>query len=346
VRAAWWWIDRWRKSTAYTDMTAEEQGVYRNLLDECWLRGGVIPPDDFALKKISGDPDAWPRVKDKVLARFYEVPGGLRNETADEVIRKSGQIHEARSKAGKAGAAKREANRQAKAEAKPQANGMSPSPSPSPYPEPEPRTENNQSPIPDGIEQVFAYWKKRTNRTKGTILSPDRKAKLLRRYVEQPGTAEEKVAALKLAVDGAIADPWFSGDNERGKRYWGFNEIFRNRDRVEKLQEAARAARPPPEEAPAEDEVPESNLEAEEAWDGVKTILSGTIPGQNFSTWFRPTFGHGWEMNDISGDRVLVVTVPSPEHRKQIREVYGERVKKLLSNRNVRLLRLAVRSPT
>ena len=43
MRAAWWWIDRWRKSTAYTDMTAEEQGVYRNLLDELWLRDGVLP---------------------------------------------------------------------------------------------------------------------------------------------------------------------------------------------------------------------------------------------------------------------------------------------------------------
>jgi len=86
MRAAWWWIDRWRRSTAYTDMTAEEQGVYRNLLDECWLRGGVIPDDDFALKKISGDPDAWPRVRKKVLARFEKCEGGLRNETADEVI--------------------------------------------------------------------------------------------------------------------------------------------------------------------------------------------------------------------------------------------------------------------
>ena len=87
--AAWWWIDRWRKSTAYTDMTAEEQGVYRNLLDECWIRGGVIPADEFALRKISGDPDAWNRVGAKVLKRFKRVSGGWRNETADEVMRQS-----------------------------------------------------------------------------------------------------------------------------------------------------------------------------------------------------------------------------------------------------------------
>jgi len=85
-RAATWWIDRWRKSTAYTDMTAEEQGVYRNLLDECWLRGGVIPDDERILAKIGGDPAAWPRVRRQVLSRFHAVDGGLSNETATAVI--------------------------------------------------------------------------------------------------------------------------------------------------------------------------------------------------------------------------------------------------------------------
>jgi hypothetical protein len=39
-----WWIDRWRKSTAFTDMTLSNR-AYRNLLDECALRG-PIPDDD------------------------------------------------------------------------------------------------------------------------------------------------------------------------------------------------------------------------------------------------------------------------------------------------------------
>jgi uncharacterized protein YdaU (DUF1376 family) len=134
MRAAWWWIDRWRRSTAYTDMTAEEQGVYRNLLDECWLRGGVIPDDDFALKKISGDPDAWPRVRKKVLDRFKKCEGGLRNETADEVIAKSSSLHQVRSEAGKRGNKARWGGRKpiANGVASPIANGSSPSPSPSP----------------------------------------------------------------------------------------------------------------------------------------------------------------------------------------------------------------------
>lgn len=84
-RAAWWWIDRWRKSTAYTDMTAEQQGVYRNLLDELWLRDGILPAEERILSKVSGDADAWLRVRDVVLARFHQTPAGYRNDTHDEV---------------------------------------------------------------------------------------------------------------------------------------------------------------------------------------------------------------------------------------------------------------------
>ena len=64
MRAAWWWIDRWRQSTAFTDMTAEEQGLYRNLLDEVWLREDCIIPDDpRILARVSGDPEAWGRCR-------------------------------------------------------------------------------------------------------------------------------------------------------------------------------------------------------------------------------------------------------------------------------------------
>jgi hypothetical protein len=58
-----WWIDRWRKSTAFTDLTLEEQGAYRNLLDEGALRGGAIPDDERVLAKASGDALRWSEVK-------------------------------------------------------------------------------------------------------------------------------------------------------------------------------------------------------------------------------------------------------------------------------------------
>lgn len=82
----WWWIDRWRKSTAYTDLTLEEQGAYRNLLDEAALRGGAIPNSEDTLAKACGDARKWRRVKLAVLARFTLGADGWRNTTLDQVI--------------------------------------------------------------------------------------------------------------------------------------------------------------------------------------------------------------------------------------------------------------------
>jgi len=67
VRALYWWIDRWRKSTAYTDMSLEEQAAYRNLLDEAALRGGALPFNERALAKASGDATRWHKVRKVVI---------------------------------------------------------------------------------------------------------------------------------------------------------------------------------------------------------------------------------------------------------------------------------------
>jgi uncharacterized protein YdaU (DUF1376 family) len=138
MRAAWWWIDRWRKSTAYICMSLEEQGLYRNLLDALWLFDDHIIPDTpkALITASGGDPEAWSRSGENVLKWMERKGHGWTNSTALEVIGKTTSIRDARSKAGRAGAAKREANRQAN----PQANGDSkdnpPSPSPSPSMDP------------------------------------------------------------------------------------------------------------------------------------------------------------------------------------------------------------------
>jgi len=87
--ALWWWIDRWRKSTAYTDLTLEQQGAYRNLLDEATLRGGPLPNDDRILAKASGDATKWRRLKPTLMPRFHLTPEGWRNETLDAVLAES-----------------------------------------------------------------------------------------------------------------------------------------------------------------------------------------------------------------------------------------------------------------
>lgn len=90
MRAAMWWIDRWRQSDAFARMTAEEQGLYRNLCDEVVLRAdGVIPDDPRILAKASGDHEAWARSGESVLKSMKKVRGGWTNPTALEVKNES-----------------------------------------------------------------------------------------------------------------------------------------------------------------------------------------------------------------------------------------------------------------
>lgn len=89
MNALWWWIDRWRKSSAYMDMTLEQQGAYRNLLDEATLRGGFLPNDERILAKACGDALAWAAIRTVVMARFELGADGWRNKTLDDVLAES-----------------------------------------------------------------------------------------------------------------------------------------------------------------------------------------------------------------------------------------------------------------
>ena len=88
-RALFWWIDRWRRSSAYVAMTLAEQGAYRNLLDEATLRGGALPLDEKILAKACGDPRQWTRVRKAVLAHFDRRRDGWHHKTLDEVLRQA-----------------------------------------------------------------------------------------------------------------------------------------------------------------------------------------------------------------------------------------------------------------
>jgi uncharacterized protein YdaU (DUF1376 family) len=133
MRAAWWWIDRWRKSTAYICMNAEEQGLYRNLLDAIWLFPDHIIPEDALMNAGGATPSEWERSGPKVLKWMQKVEGGWTNETALEVIQSGDRIHQARSDSGRKGAEKRW-QADGKGHGKPPSNDMPPSPSPSPSP--------------------------------------------------------------------------------------------------------------------------------------------------------------------------------------------------------------------
>lgn len=89
MQGLFWWIDRWRQSLAFTDFTLEEQGAYRNLLDEAWRRGGGIPNDPEVLARCCGDARAWPRLHKRVMRKFRLVDGQWHNRTLDEVLKES-----------------------------------------------------------------------------------------------------------------------------------------------------------------------------------------------------------------------------------------------------------------
>lgn len=89
MNGLYWWVDRWRKSRAYVEMTLEEQGAYRNLLDEATLRDGKLPMDERILAKICGDVLAWKRVRKSVLAKFVRRGRSWRNRTLDRVLHES-----------------------------------------------------------------------------------------------------------------------------------------------------------------------------------------------------------------------------------------------------------------
>lgn len=71
------------------DMTLEQQGAYRNLLDEATLRGGPLPNDERVLAKACGDARAWRRLREAMLSRFELREDGWHNGTLDAVLRQS-----------------------------------------------------------------------------------------------------------------------------------------------------------------------------------------------------------------------------------------------------------------
>jgi uncharacterized protein YdaU (DUF1376 family) len=90
VRAAFWWIDRWRQSEAYKDFTPAQRGMYRDLIDEIWVRKShVIPDDDRILGLIVGSESEWKANREVILAKFKRADGGWTHEVALEVIEES-----------------------------------------------------------------------------------------------------------------------------------------------------------------------------------------------------------------------------------------------------------------
>ena len=104
-----WWTDRWRASSAFSDLTLAEQGAYRNLLDAAFLRGGALPDDARILARAAGcdSPAEFKPIWATVRRWFYKTDAGWRNKTLDRVlhaaIRNATKQHAYRARKGNGG---------------------------------------------------------------------------------------------------------------------------------------------------------------------------------------------------------------------------------------------------
>ena len=233
LRAAWWWIDRWRRSTAYTDMTAEERGVYRELLDEVWQRPNhIIPDDPLVFARLAGGADVWARCSPKVLRWMQREAGGWTNATAMDVIKQSQEFRDRQAAKGRTRAAqaareggrftsRKPAGNQPEHQPEHQPETSLPSPSPSPSPDPEVSgTSNPTGSLQKGAQSRAVRWTlpreldsepvlealrdwgemRRRRRSPLTQLAADRAVKRLARLsASHPQTA---VAIVEASTDG------------------------------------------------------------------------------------------------------------------------------------------------
>lgn len=95
-----WFVGDFRAKTAGLSM--QEQGCYRALLDECYMRGGAIPADMNELCRITGAITPSERQSlEAVIKRFFTNKNNtLRNKRADKEI----AYRDSQSASGQAGA--------------------------------------------------------------------------------------------------------------------------------------------------------------------------------------------------------------------------------------------------
>lgn len=102
-----WYFDDWFSSETRLMMTAEERGIYRDLLDRCY-RDGSLPTDHLALMRLAAVTEKeFKRSWRKVSTKFVIVDGRLHHERVDAELVRLSNFREERSQAGSNGAKKR-----------------------------------------------------------------------------------------------------------------------------------------------------------------------------------------------------------------------------------------------
>jgi len=98
----------WLLSNFIRTASAEERGVYIQLLAEQWQNGGFLPTDDGGLYRLAAcdDREQWERVRGRVLKQFAghsEDGSELWNEKLCELQQRAIEVSKERGKAGRVG---------------------------------------------------------------------------------------------------------------------------------------------------------------------------------------------------------------------------------------------------
>lgn len=317
----WSWADWMTSSVRTRSLVTGDRDlrlVYFELLNVLYSRGGEVEGDPAKLADLLGIPVA---VVDKEMPVLLELDAIqmdkqtriLTNPRVSRELERTRSLSEVRRRAG------RSAHEQM-----PTDGEQMPTNADKTLAKGNGKGTGNGNGLEEEVEdarRVFDYWREKTGHGRAVCTSV-RMVKLRARLVEEP----DGVAGLMRAVDGAVADPFFAGDNDRGKRYWDFDNVFRNRDRIEKLQESAKRYTPKMTPTEPRPKLPPHNNDAAALFEDVKGKLEKLIPDHSRRTWITPCDGWAFENEDT----VLIVTCPSDEHVRWMRGVFKDKVKAAL----------------
>lgn len=110
-----WYVSNWRAKTV--GLSAEQKGVYRELLDECYMRGGPLPADPGMLYRIAqAHTPSEKAAVDMVAGAFFSRRGDLLHH---DRVEKEINRNRALTEFGSSGGTAKQANKVAKGVAKP-----------------------------------------------------------------------------------------------------------------------------------------------------------------------------------------------------------------------------------
>lgn len=234
-------------SARVQELSLEEEGAYRRLLDFCWLNGS-IPADPERCARLIGK-GACIRIADAVQKLFTPHPDDPTKLIHDrlELEREKQETNRNKKKAAAdarwGDKSNKDNNEEKQTECKSNAPALQMECSSSATASSSSTAINNQKensteplsdspnpPVvgkpPNPAEIVFDHWKQVCNHPKAVL---DAK----RRRAIQDRLKQFSVEDCKRAIDGCRASPWHQGANDRGKVFDDIDLIFRDAKHVE-----------------------------------------------------------------------------------------------------------------